>query len=162
MSRTGESGNGPVGDAAALHGAVLELNRELEMLSSRVAELAVAAEAIATEQAGARRQPAAGGRNQSQRSPRSSRMEEVTVTVRPLPELAMAAMAETSLRGLPCVKQVVSVERSEDWARFALEVVRGTDLISEMRSALPVAFRSEQSDSGGITLDLKWAWGTDQ
>lgn len=159
MSRTGESGNGRVGDAAALHGAVLELNRELEMLSSRVAELAVAAEAIATGQAGSRQQPAAGGRNQSQRSPRS-RIEEVTVTVRPLPELAMAAMAETSLRGLPCVKQVVSVERFEDWARFTLEVLRGTDLVSEMRSALPVAFRSEQSDSGGITLDLKWAWGT--
>jgi hypothetical protein len=138
---------------------VLELNRELETLTSRVAELAVAAEAIATEQVGARQQTAAGGRSQSQRPPRS-RIEEITVTVRPLPELAMAAMAETSLRGLPGVKQVVSVERFEDWARFTLEVVRGTDLISEIRSALPVAFRSEQSESAGITLDLKWAWGT--
>ena len=82
------------------------------------------------------------------------------MTVRPLPELAMAAMAETSLRGLPGVNQVVSVERFEDWARFTLEVVKGTDLIAEMRKALPVAFRSEQAESGEISLDLKWAWGT--
>ncbi len=159
MSRTGDPGGGRVEDVTALRGALLELNRELEMLSSRVAELAVAAEAIAAEQAGARKQPAATGRNQSQRAPRNG-MEEVTVTVRPLPELAMAAMAETSLRGLPGVSELVSVERFEDWARFTLEVASETDLITEMKAALPVAFSSEQSDSGDITLELKWAWGT--
>ncbi len=86
----------------------------------------------------------------------------MTVTVKPLPELAMAAMAETSLRGLPGVNQVVSAERFDDWARFTLEVVEGADLIAEMREALPVAFESEQSESGEISLVLKWAWGTVQ
>ena len=158
MSGTDGPGKGRIEDAAALRKAVAEVGRDLKLLSSRVAELSAAAQAIATAgEGGADRAPARPvGAGKAQRS----RTEAVTVTVKPLPELAMAAMAESSLRGLPGVSEVVSVERFDDRARFDLEVDSGTDLITEMRAALPVAFKSEQSESGEITLVLKWAWGT--
>jgi hypothetical protein len=72
----------------------------------------------------------------------------------------MAAVAETSLRGLPGVKQVVSVERVEDWATFVLEVSTDIDLISEMRAAMPVGFTVTESKPNDISLELKWLWGT--
>jgi len=161
MPGTGDSAKGRIEDVAALRAAVAEVGRDLKLLSSRVAELSAAAEAIAADADGGPGSRTAPRQPQAQKASRS-RMEQMTVTVRPLPELAMAAMAETSLRGLPGVNQVVSVERFEDWARFTLEVVKGTDLITEMRAALPVAFKSEQADSGEISLVLKWAWGTSQ
>jgi len=160
MSGTDGPGKGRIEDAAALRQAVAEVARDLKLLSSRVAELSAAAQAVAAAGEGTEGRPAARPAPAG-KTPRS-RMEAVTVTVRPLPELAMAAMAETSLRGLPGVHQVLSVERFDDWARFSLEVVRGTDLITEMRAALPVAFKSEQAEDGEISLALKWAWGTAQ
>ena len=93
-------------------------------------------------------------------SPRAT-YEEFRVTVRPLPELAMAAVAETSLRGLPGVKQVLSVERMEDWASFLLEVSTEVDLISEMRAAMPVGFNVTDSKPNEVSLELKWLWGAD-
>ncbi len=161
MSATGGSAESRDEDIEALRASVAEVGRDLKLLSSHVAELAAAAGRIAGE-AGTPEDAAPATR--SGQTPRASRSRasNVTVTVRPLPELAMAAMAETSLRGLPGVNQVVSVERFEDWARFTLEVVDGTDLVSEIRVALPVAFRAVESDSGELSLNLKWAWGTDQ
>lgn len=156
MSRQGDPGEDRVTDAADLHATVLEVRRDLELLSSRVAELAEATQAMAAERDGA--SPRSARASRSQRASRG-RSQTVTVTVRPLPELAMAAVAETSLRGLPGVQEVVSVERFDDWARFRLEVAEGTDLVAETRAVLPVSFRSEQSESGEIRLDLNWAWG---
>ncbi len=159
MSGNGESGKGRIEDADALRAAVSEVGRDLKLLASRVAELSEAVESLGSDGAAPARGRQTARTTQASRVARS-RVESMTVVVRPLPELAMAAMAETSLRGLPGVNQVVSVERFEDWARFTLEVVKGTDLVSEMKKALPVAFKSEQSDSGEISLVLKWAWGT--
>jgi len=82
------------------------------------------------------------------------------VVVRPLPEIAMAAMAETSLRDLPGVSEVVSSERVEDWARFTLEVALGTDLIAEMKQAMPVVFTVVDAGPEEISIELRWAWGT--
>ena len=85
---------------------------------------------------------------------------EMTVTVSPLPELAMAAVAETTLRGLPGVRQVKGVKREEDWAEFTLEVNPGTDLVSQMKAAMPVAFEVIESSPEAVSLNLQWAWGT--
>ncbi|HTU13833.1 MAG TPA: hypothetical protein VMF31_01425 [Solirubrobacterales bacterium] len=83
----------------------------------------------------------------------------VTVKVSPLPELAMAAVAETTLRNLPGVRQVSGVKREGDWAEFTLEVVPGTDLIAEMRTSMPVSFKVDDASADAISLSLQWAWG---
>jgi hypothetical protein len=72
----------------------------------------------------------------------------------------MAAMAETSLRDLPGVSEVVASERVEDSARFTLDVVEGTDVIAEMRHAMPVAFTVLDPGPEEISVRLHWAWGT--
>jgi muconolactone delta-isomerase len=86
---------------------------------------------------------------------------EMTVTVQPLPELAMAAVAETTLRSLPGVRSVKGVKREGDWAKFTLEVAPDTDLVTEMKAAMPVSFEVSEATSEAVSLDLKWAWGTD-
>ncbi|MGK2956624.1 MAG: hypothetical protein ACSLFI_13275 [Solirubrobacterales bacterium] len=86
---------------------------------------------------------------------------EVTVTVKPVPEIAMAAVAETTLRGLPGVRSVSGVRREGDWAKFDLEVSPDTDLVTEMREAMPVSFRVLEASSDAVSLDLQWAWGAD-
>lgn len=73
----------------------------------------------------------------------------------------MAAVAETSLRGLPGVKQMLSVERMKDRASFLLEVSPEADLISEMRAAMPVDFKVVESGPNEVSLELKWLWGAD-
>jgi len=85
---------------------------------------------------------------------------EMSVMVSPLPELAMAAVAETTLRGLPGVRQVTGVKREGEWARFTLEVDPGTDLVTQMKAAMPVAFEVEESTEDSVSLALQWAWGT--
>ena len=67
--------------------------------------------------------------------------------------------AETTLRGLPGVRQVKGVKREEDWAEFTLEVDPSTDLIKQMKAAMPVAFEVIESTSDSVSLKLKWAWG---
>jgi muconolactone delta-isomerase len=84
---------------------------------------------------------------------------EMTVTVQPLPELAMAAVAETTLRSLPGVRSVKGVKREGDWARFTLEVSPDADLVTEMKAAMPVSFKVTESTPEAVSLDLKWAWG---
>lgn len=83
----------------------------------------------------------------------------MTVTVAPLPELAMAAVAETTLRSLPGVRQVTAVKREGDWASFTLDVAPGTDLVAEMRSSMPVSFNVEESSPEAISFSLEWGWG---
>jgi len=84
---------------------------------------------------------------------------KMTVTVAPLPELAMAAVAETTLRNLPGVRQVTAVKREGDWASFTLDVAPGTDLVAEMRNSMPVSFNVEESNPEAITFSLEWGWG---
>jgi hypothetical protein len=72
----------------------------------------------------------------------------------------MAAVAETTLRGLPGVRQVKGVKREGDWARFTLEVDPETDLVAQMKAAMPVAFEVSESSPEAISLALQWAWGT--
>jgi hypothetical protein len=157
MSRLPASATRRGVDIDELGSAVADIASELHDLGIRVRELTEAIESMASDQSGSN-----GAEARPAARPASTRTvyEETRVTVRPLPELAMAAVAETSLRGLPGVKQVVSVERVEDWATFVLEVSTDIDLISEMRAAMPVGFTVTESKPNDISLELKWLWGT--
>jgi hypothetical protein len=145
-----------------LMAVVEEVSREVKALSARVDELVSAVKALdgaptaPQDPAPIRRAPKVAGQ------PAGSRREvkRTAVVVAPLPELAMAAMAETSLRDLPGVSEVVASERVEDSARFTLEVVEGTDVIAEMRNAMPVPFTVVDPGPEEISVRLRWAWGT--
>ena len=142
----------------SLRAAATSITGELKQLGERVAELVAAVEALG---------PAPAGRalstRQSEEPAVTSEADDsivMTVTVAPLPELAMAAVAETTLRNLPGVRQVSSIKREGDWARFTLEVSPESDLVSEMRVAMPVSFKVTESSAGTLTLALQWACGT--
>lgn len=81
------------------------------------------------------------------------------MSVSPLPELAMAAVAETALRGLESVRQVISVERSNDQATFVLEIEDDGDLTAEMRRAMPVPIAVDTAPDGSMKVVLEWAFG---
>lgn len=86
-------------------------------------------------------------------------LSSYVIRIEPLRELAMAAMAETALRDLPSVKQVLSVERAENWANFTLEIRSGSDLVEEMKLTMPVYFKVTDSSPGHMSIALAWAWG---
>jgi len=158
MSRVPNSAKRRAEEVRRLRSAADEIARELRKLGERVGELSEGIAALSAGQVdpGASA-PARSGRSNSSRTS----YEEFRVTVRPLPELAMAAVAETSLRGLPGVRQVLSVERMKDWASFLLEVSTEADLILEMRAAMPVGFKVIESKPNEVSLELKWLWGAD-
>lgn len=138
-------------DAAAiddLRATVGRVSLEVQALADRVQELVTAVESLAPPSAEPVVMPTA-----------AATPGELMVSVSPLPELAMAAVAETALRGLTAVRQVVSVERSNDQATFVLEIEDGGDLIAEMRKAMPVPITVDQAPDGSMKVVLEWAWG---
>lgn len=142
----------------SLRASATAISRELKVVGDQVATLMAAVEALGPP-------PAAARVPKSAADPEPAVEEaddglEMTVTVSPLPELAMAAVAETTLRGLPGVRQVKGVKREGDWARFTLEVAPDTDLVTQMKAAMPVAFKVEEATPESVTLALQWAWGT--
>ncbi|MBK8294642.1 MAG: hypothetical protein IPK93_07670 [Solirubrobacterales bacterium] len=141
-----------------LRNSAAEISRELKALSSQVASLMAAVESLSPPQPTA---PVV--KPTTEPAPQPEEVDdglEMTVTVSPLPELAMAAVAETTLRGLPGVRQVKVVKREGDWARFTLDVDPGTDLVTQMKAAMPVAFKVEEATEDSVSLALQWAWGT--
>ena len=143
----------------SLRASTAAISRELKTLGDQVASLMAAVESLSPPPAAAAPVPKAAPAPAAQPEEVDDGLE-MTVTVSPLPELAMAAVAETTLRGLPGVRQVKGVKREEDWAEFTLEVDPGTDLISQMKSAMPVAFEVTESSPESVSLNLQWAWGT--
>lgn len=140
------------GDAAAiddLRAAAGRVSLELEALAEQVRQLVAAVESLAPGTDAPEPGPV-------QQSPSEG---ELVVSVSPLPELAMAAVAETALRGLPVVEKVTSVERSNDQATFVLEVAEGGDLVGEMRGAMPVPITVDTAPDGSLKVVLEWAWG---
>jgi hypothetical protein len=131
-----------------LRASVGRVSLEVQALADRVQDLVTAVEAMSPRTAAAAptpiSRPAKG---------------ELMVSVSPLPELAMAAVAETTLRGLASVRKVVSVERSNDQATFVLETEDGGDLVSEMRRAMPVPITVDTAPDGSMKVVLEWAWG---
>lgn len=142
----------------SLRTSATAISRELKTLGDQVASLMAAVESLGPVQ------PAAPVvKPVPEPAPRPEEVDdglEMAVTVSPLPELAMAAVAEATLRGLPGVRQVKGVKREGDWARFTLEVDPGTDLVTEMKAAMPVAFKVTESTPEAVSLALQWAWGT--
>ncbi|HNG57501.1 MAG TPA: hypothetical protein PLX70_08650 [Solirubrobacterales bacterium] len=118
-------------------------------MADRVQELVAAVESLAPRPPAAEHPVASAAPAQG----------EVVVSVSPLPELAMAAVAETALRGLGAVRKVASVERSNDQATFVLEVETEGDLITEMRRAMPVPITVDKAPDGSLKVVLEWAWG---
>lgn len=143
-----ESGNSDSAAIDELRASVGRVSLEVQALTDRVQELVSAVESLSPP--AAERAPAAVS---------ASSQGEVVVSVTPLPELAMAAVAETALRSLPIVQQLVSVERSNDQATFVLEVEEGGDLVAEMRGAMPVPIKVDVAPDGSLTVLLEWAWG---
>jgi hypothetical protein len=138
-------------DAAAvddLRASVGRVSLEVQALADRVQELIDAVEALAP-----------GGKAERPVSAAAPASGEIGVSVSPLPELAMAAVAETALRGLPSVRKVVSVERSNNQATFVLEIEDDTELVSEMRRAMPVPITVDTAPDGSLKVVLEWAWG---
>ena len=139
-------------DSAAiddLRASVGRVSLEVQALADRVQDLVTAVEALAPRQPATEVPPAAPAGSDG----------ELTVSVSPLPELAMAAVAETALRGLASVRKVVSVERSNDQATFVLETGEKGDLVAEMRRAMPVPITVDTAPDGSLKVVLEWAWG---
>lgn len=132
-----------------LRASVARVSLEVQALADRVQDLIEAVERLAPRDTS----PAV---NEAPAAPANG---ELIVSVAPLPELAMAAVAETALRGLASVRKVVSVERSNSQAKFLLEVEDGGDLISEMRRAMPVPITVDKVPDGSLKVVLEWAWG---
>ncbi len=132
-----------------LRASVGRVSLEVQALADQVQALVQAVEALAP-------QPAATGPVVPVKAPAGG---ETAVRVSPLPELAMAAVAETAIRGLPAVNRMVSIERSGDQATFVVEVETGRDLVSEMRKAMPVPVRVDRDPDGLLTVVLEWGWG---
>jgi len=132
-----------------LRASVGRVSLEVQALADRVQELVTAVESLVPQTADPVARPSGAEAAQG----------ELVVSVTPLPELAMAAVAETTLRGLDSVRQVVSVERSNDQATFVLDVDSGGDLVGEMRKAMPVPVTVDQAPDGSMKVVLEWAWG---
>lgn len=132
-----------------LRASVGRVSLEVQALADQVKELVAAVESLAPDTAEASAPVSVSAPAQG----------EIGVTVSPLPELAMAAVAETALRGLPTVNKVVSVERIRDQATFVLEIEDGGDLVAEMRRAMPVPITVDTAPDGSLKVVLEWAWG---
>lgn len=145
-SESEQTGSADVNDLRASVGRV---SLEVQALADRVQDLIDAVERLAPRETS----PA------NAEIPPTPSNGELVVSVAPLPELAMAAVAETALRGLPSVRKVVSVERSNSQATFVLEADEGSDLIAEMRRAMPVPITVDKVPDGSLKVVLEWAWG---
>lgn len=157
MNTTPASTKRRTGEVERIRKAAVRIADDLRDLGARVEELSEAIAALDSETVGKKVASTRAGRSNSPRPV----YRQFRVTVRPLPELAMAAVAETSLWSLPAVKQILEVERKEDWASFLLEVSTGSDLIAEMRVAMPVSFTVSDEKPDEVSLELQWLWGAD-
>ncbi len=141
------------GEIESLRVSVANLGREVQTLVEKVSSLTRAVESLTP--------PPGPGPSSPRVSPavEDSNLREFSLVVTPLPELAMAAVAETSLRGLESVRRVVGVKRTGDEARFTLEVDPDGDLVEEMRGAMPVTFEITSDTDDELVIALQWAWG---
>jgi len=146
-------------DAAELGRAVTELTREVRGLADRVDRLGAIAESLApggsTGRTAPRKPSADGASSHGDTAPANSFL----VVVSPVSELAMAAVAETSLRELPAVRRVLAITRSEDKIRFEIELEPDAELVDPLRAAMPVSFDVESSDERELVISLQPAWG---
>lgn len=145
-------------ELADLRRAVSALAREVEALTDRTTRLALAIESAASVPSSAAARPIEPS---SQPEPAGD-PDPFRVVVSPVSELALAAVAETTLRGLPEVRRVVEIVRSDHEARFELELEPGTDMVGSLRAALPVPFEADSSADDELVITLRPAWGPAQ
>lgn len=143
-------------EVAELRSSVIELSREVQILGDRVARLGRSIEALAPAPAGAGAEQAPAA---AKSGGHTGRPDTFLVVVSPVSELALAAVAETTLRGLPAVRRMMTISRSDDEARFELELDPDTDLLEPLRSALPVPFDVCSSSDHELVISLRPAWG---
>ncbi len=142
------------GEIESLRVTVATLGREVQALVEKVSGLTRAVESMTPTPP---LSTSVGRRESTVTDDPGAR--EISLVVAPLPELAMAAVAETSLRGLESVRRVVAVKRTGDEARFALEIDPEGDLIEEMKGAMPVTFDVLSAGDDELVISLHWAWG---
>ena len=126
--------------------AVQGLVQEVEGLGNRLENL---------ERSRSRRSRSGSGGGRRRGSP----SESIEVVMRPLPELAMAAVAERALRKAETVEAVTRAHDELDGehaARYRVEVSPGSNLVDEIRKTLPVPFSACEDESGVVSLDLNW------
>lgn len=138
------------------------LTAELRKLADRVERLGAAIEELTprmpepepepTATAGSPGAGAEGGEDAA-----GGRAFRLVVT--PIRELALAAVAETSLRSLPEVRRVVEITRSDSEAAFELELAPGADLLSGLRASLPLPFDVASSTENELVISLRPVWG---
>lgn len=146
-------------DAADLRRAVAVLAGEVQTLADRVARLSHAVDALSP--VGDSAAPAPDRSAEVPTPPESTKEpERFRVVVSPVSELALAAVAETSLRSLPGVVRVIEVTRSESEVRFELEIQPDFDLVEPLRSALPVPFDITAAGDDEMVITLRPAWGS--
>ena len=141
--------------------AARELSAALKNIDARITDLTERIESlggVAVEPTAAEASPEPSGEPVATKTGGDG-LSSCVIRIEPLRELAMAAMAETALRDLPSVEQVLSVERADDWANFTLEVKSGADLVEEMKLVMPVYFKVTDSAPGRMSIALAWAWG---
>lgn len=143
----------PVVDPGQLDGlveAVAKLEREVEALAVRVAGLA--------EVVSRRPGPGSGGTEPDEAArERESGDPPTEIVVSPVPELALAALAETTVRGLSGVRSLYSVRRVDDSILFQVQADPDADLVAEMRQAMPVPVTVIDSREGSVSLALQWS-----
>ena len=105
--------------------AVAKLEREVAALTVRVAGLAKAVARPAD--------PGPGGGEPAGAVPDGEGGESPTeIVLSPVPELALAALAETTVRGLSGVRSLSSVRRVDDSILFQVQADPDADLVAEM------------------------------
>lgn len=139
-------------EVADLKRTVAVLAGEVQTLADRVARLSHVVDELGPRPSGrpAPVVPAGGSKGKPER---------FRVVVSPVAELALAAVAETSLRALAPVRRVLEVSRSDSEARFELEVEADADMVEPLRAALPVPFEVVSAEEGELVIALRPAWG---
>lgn len=143
-------------DLEGLSSAIAAISREVDALGRQVAGLAATVDAMSRAAVG----EASGA---SDRRDRQERREEpgegdpwLEIVVSPIPEIALVALAETTVRGLSGVRSLSSVKKVDDSVRFMVRADPDADLVAEIKQAMPVPVTVLDSDESSVSLALQW------
>lgn len=145
-----------------LRRSVAELAQEVQELAARTSTLIKSVESLSgssrTGDSGARGQ--LGSRMDSaEPEADSDGLVPFKVIVSPVVELALAAVAETAIRGLPQVRHVLDIAHADQQATFELELEPGADLADSLQAAMPVPFEMVSVDDTEMVISLRSVWG---
>lgn len=144
------------GDLAGLSAAIAAISREVDALGRQVADLAGTVDAMSkaavSEGPGAsdRRDRPGGGEESGAGDP------WLEIVISPIPEIALVALAETTVRGLSGVRSLSSVKKIDDSVRFMVQADPDADLVAEIKQAMPVPVTVLESDESSVSLALQW------